>query len=277
MKQRLITAGVGLLLFFVILFFFETFLFNAVVAILSTLVVYELLLAYKLTKHKLLSLLSCTFAALVPMLVTKEKNAINIIAIIVFTGLLFGIALKQHEKITIEQIAIVFLISLVFPFAFTTLIYIRDKFDMAQGLYYTLLIFACAWGADSGAYFAGRFFGKRKLAPKISPNKTVEGLIGGLISSVFFVALVTATYYFIMQNLGVAVIIHYIPLLFISIFGALVGVVGDLTASLIKRQCAIKDYGTIMPGHGGILDRFDSVLFITPFFFVVLQYLTCVS
>jgi phosphatidate cytidylyltransferase len=276
-KQRLITAAIGLSIFFAILFFFETFLFNLTIAFVSMVAVFELLLAYQLTQHKLLTVISCVFAAVVPMLVTKETNLRNVISIIIYVGLLIGIALWQHEKIPVEKIALVFFVSIVFPFAFTALIYIRDKFDMAHGLYYTLLAFACAWGSDSGAYFAGRFFGKRKLAPKISPNKTVEGLIGGVFSCIFFVALVTGVYYYIMQSNGETVTIYYLPLLLISICGSLVGVVGDLSASMIKRQCKIKDFGTIMPGHGGILDRFDSVAFIAPFFFVVLQYLSCVS
>ena len=127
-----------------------------------------------------------------------------------------------------------------------------------------------AWGGDSAAYFAGRAFGKHKLAPVVSPNKTIGGAVGGVMGSMLLGVVVTACYTALHgQLVGVPLDTlgwrYYVVVVLLGGFGSLLGIVGDLFASVIKRQCGIKDYGTIFPGHGGIMDRFDSVLFIAPF------------
>jgi len=118
------------------------------------------------------------------------------------------------------------------------------------------------WFADSAAYFTGSAIGKHKLCPVISPKKTVEGAIGGAIASIVGSQLLGLVYQFIFYR---DVLINYPALLLIGMYSAVISVVGDLTFSLIKRECKIKDYGSIMPGHGGMLDRFDSVVFTVPF------------
>ncbi len=116
------------------------------------------------------------------------------------------------------------------------------------------LIFLTAFGTDILAYFTGYFFGKHKLCPKISPKKTIEGSIGGISGSVILCA---AFGYFFFEKL----LLHCIA---IGILGGIISQFGDLTASIFKRKMGIKDYGNLIPGHGGILDRFDSVLFTAP-------------
>lgn len=116
------------------------------------------------------------------------------------------------------------------------------------------LIFLTAFGTDSMAYFAGYAFGKHKLCPTISPKKTIEGSIGGILGSVIFCGIFG---YIVIPRL----IIHCI---IIGVLGGIVSQFGDLTASIFKRKMGIKDYGHLIPGHGGILDRFDSVLFTAP-------------
>jgi len=116
------------------------------------------------------------------------------------------------------------------------------------------LVFITAWVTDTCAYFTGSFIGKRKLCPQISPKKTVEGAIGGIIGSVI-ISLVFA--YFIVPHI-------FIHCIWIGFIGSILGQIGDLSASIFKRYTGIKDYGKIMPGHGGILDRFDSILFTAP-------------
>lgn len=121
-----------------------------------------------------------------------------------------------------------------------------------------------------GAYFAGTFLGKHKLCPEISPKKTVEGFIGGLLSNgVIFVVINLIYVVFFVEGYKV----NYVNTFILGLICAVLGTIGDLTASLIKRQCDIKDYGNIMPGHGGLMDRFDSVLFVVPFIYVYLNYL----
>lgn len=116
-------------------------------------------------------------------------------------------------------------------------------------------IFIVSWGADTGAFFAGRAFGKKKLFERVSPKKTVEGAIGGIVSAVLFAGIFTL--YF-----DKTLVIYS---MIIGAFGSSISILGDLIASRIKREMDVKDFGAIMPGHGGVLDRFDSLLFVTPF------------
>ena len=131
-----------------------------------------------------------------------------------------------------------------------------------------------AWIADGGAYFAGTFFGKHKLCPEISPKKTWEGFFGGLVSAIVFAILLGFGYelwdkiFTGEQHFTVNVLVLGI----IAVVCTFLGVLGDLVASLLKRQCGVKDFGNILPGHGGIMDRFDSVLFVAPFVYIAIQY-----
>lgn len=142
------------------------------------------------------------------------------------------------------------------------------------GLELTWLIFIAAWGSDTGAYFIGRAFGKRKLAPKLSPSKTIAGSVGGIITA----AVLVVAYSWILHALGLWIIyqpiVHSIYLAIYGLLGAVFAQVGDLVASALKRHVGIKDFGQIIPGHGGILDRFDSILFVAPFallfFYIIL-------
>ena len=119
-----------------------------------------------------------------------------------------------------------------------------------------MLIFVGAWGTDIFAYFVGRFFGRHKLIPEISPKKTVEGSIGGIV----FCALLYMLYGFVLAKFNSGFSNTYWLLAIVGVIISVVAQIGDLTMSQIKRQFGIKDYGKIMPGHGGILDRCDSVL-----------------
>jgi phosphatidate cytidylyltransferase len=123
-----------------------------------------------------------------------------------------------------------------------------------------LIIFVCAWSTDTCAYFAGRAFGKHKLIPHVSPNKTVEGSIGGIIGAI----LICTAYWFIASKLGKTPMLDWKWCIVYGAFGGALSQVGDLVASSIKRDTGIKDFGWIFPGHGGFMDRFDSVMFIAP-------------
>lgn len=131
---------------------------------------------------------------------------------------------------------------------------------LPAGTYVVWLVFLCSWGCDTCAYCVGVLIGKHKMSPKLSPKKSVEGAVGGVAGA----ALLTAVYGLVFQDAmgvdasGIAVMAA------ISAVGALISMVGDLTASAIKRNYGIKDYGKLIPGHGGILDRFDSVIFTAP-------------
>ena len=126
------------------------------------------------------------------------------------------------------------------------------------------------------AYFAGRAFGKHKLAPIVSPHKTVEGAIGGVFGSVLAGVVLTLVYSLLSSQYNVITLQvqprHYLILVVMGAIASVLGILGDLFASSVKRQVGIKDYGTIFPGHGGILDRFDSVMFIAPFVSIAVRY-----
>lgn len=127
---------------------------------------------------------------------------------------------------------------------------------------YIWLIFITAWGTDTFAYIFGNLFGKKKLCPKLSPNKTVEGSLGGILGSLIL-SIIFAKYF----ELG-----PIWKIIILSIIASIMAQLGDLTASRIKRVTGIKDYGYIMPGHGGILDRFDSILFTAPIVYYYVKY-----
>ena len=140
--------------------------------------------------------------------------------------------------------------------------------DLDGGRFLVWLVFLCSWGCDTSAYCFGKLFGRHKMSPKLSPKKSVEGAVGGVIGA--FV--LTVIYGFIFRHpLGADVTAQQILLIaLISAAGGLISMVGDLSASAIKRNYDIKDYGQLIPGHGGILDRFDSVIFTAPVIFYLL-------
>ena len=168
----------------------------------------------------------------------------------------------------------------VITFCFYSLIHLKRMLPFAQyrydAIYFILLILCFAWGGDTAAYFAGRAFGRHKLAPIVSPHKTVEGAVGGVLGSMAAGCVLTLVYSLLSKTYNVLSIHvlarHYMVLLGMGAVASVLGILGDLFASAVKRQAGIKDYGTIFPGHGGILDRFDSVMFIAPFVSIAVRY-----
>lgn len=132
-----------------------------------------------------------------------------------------------------------------------------------KGAYYMWLIFVIAFTTDTAAYFIGKSIGNRKIAPLISPKKTIAGSVGGVVVA----ALCTILYGTILSSYFSFVLPWYLYMI-VGVFGSIAGQCGDLTASMIKRKAKMKDFGTILPGHGGILDRFDSILFIIPLIYI---------
>ena len=276
MKQRIITAAVGLALLLIVLLFFNTLIFNAAVSLLACMAALEILVSAKYASHKLLTAACLLFVAAVPFFRMPGFNLFGRITVLVYLVILFLFLLAEHETLRFEQIGVIFTTSILIPFSFSTLLYIRDQFSR-DGLFFVMLVFAGAWFADAGGYFIGRFFGKHKLAPKISPHKTVEGAVGGILFNVFFFLVMGLCYAWYMRAVGTPVTVHYLTMGLLAVPTALIGMLGDLSASMIKRQCGVKDFGTIMPGHGGVMDRFDSVLFVSPFLYVALQFVTLIS
>ncbi|MCL2855566.1 MAG: phosphatidate cytidylyltransferase [Defluviitaleaceae bacterium] len=195
---------------------------------------------------------------LVSLLMFAENIPIGLYAILVLVALAFCTPLffvRQNSATTA-----------VFGFFYVTgLIFAVVVMRQQLGLYLAWMIFIAAWGSDTGAYFCGKAFGKRKLVPKLSPNKTVAGSVGGAITA----AVLSVTYGVILHHLGIwefgNLTIGLLSFAAFGLLGAIFAQCGDLAASAIKRHVGIKDFGQLIPGHGGILDRFDSILFVAPF------------
>jgi phosphatidate cytidylyltransferase len=179
----------------------------------------------------------------------------------------FGVAVFANKKLSVTDAGLIYSSISYIVAAFTAIVYIHDY--ISYGKYIYLLVFICAWMTDIFAYFIGRFFGKHKLIPAVSPKKTVEGAIGGIV----FCVISTVVFGIIMDTFFVeSGSANYIVLAISGIFISVVSQIGDLIMSVIKRHYGIKDYGKLFPGHGGILDRFDSVLAVSVLLAVITTY-----
>lgn len=168
------------------------------------------------------------------------------------------------------QVMAAFFELLYAPMLLSFLYIIREGWE--QGAVLTVLIFLCSWGSDTCAYAVGVLFGRHKMTPKLSPKKSVEGGIGGVVGAALLFGLYT--YYIINPMSEEQLRIGLVPAMCLGAVGALVSMIGDLAASAVKRDHDIKDYGKLIPGHGGIMDRFDSVIMAAPFIFFGLTLIT---
>ena len=207
-----------------------------------------------------------------------QKNSI-LLFLIVLLLLLLMIYVLTYPQYNIKEVALTYfsIIYVAVTFSFIYLIRMIPN----DGVYYVWLIFISSWGSDTCAYCFGMLFGKHKLSKVLSPNKTIEGLMGGIVGAGILGFLYS--YFMNIANININLpflknsiyINRDLPLSSIQIgiacvIGSIISTLGDLTASAIKRDFSVKDYGNIIPGHGGILDRFDSVIFTAPALYIVL-------
>ena len=263
LKTRVISAIIGLPLILGTLFIGGNFLI-VIVFLLSILGLYEFYNAFANVGYKPSAWIGYISTTIYYYLIAAKKNSIvSLLAILFIVILLLFLDILKRDNNIIDG-AVTILGMIYVSFMFSNIIYLQNG---AHGRFLVWLPFLTAWSSDTFAYFAGNAFGKNKLCYKISPNKTVEGSIGGILGSMIF-SIVAGI---IFNNIGFS-----IPLLHYGIIGILCGIIGqigDLFASFIKRFCKVKDYGSILPGHGGILDRFDSILFTAPtvyFYFTII-------
>ena len=177
------------------------------------------------------------------------------VVIPIFCLIQFALYLKFHKDIKLEGMLGMIALPIIIAYAFLSFALLVS---FQSYLFYVVLVFCWSAVADTGAYFVGVAIGKHKMAPVISPKKSWEGLIGGIVSSLLVTFGVCMLYYHCFD-----VKVNLLEILLITPIFVLIGVMGDLTASLIKRKCEIKDFGKLIPGHGGVLDRFDSILMIS--------------
>lgn len=269
MKVRLIVAGVLLPILLIMILLLPTIVTTVVVSLAVAVAAYELLWGTGLVKNVRLVIYTAAMAFFFPLWCHYGMvYTTAILAILVFTALLFMELLLSHAKLPFDQIAVCFIGGILIPLLLSALVRLHN---LGYGRYYILLPFVLAFSSDSGAYFAGRFLGRHKLAPVISPNKTVEGVIGGVVATVL-----TMLLYCLILDLGFGFTANYLFALSYGVLGSLAAVFGDLAFSAIKRQTGIKDYGNLLPGHGGILDRFDSMTVVAPLTEVLLALLPVV-
>ena len=262
MKTRIISSIVGLAILAVVVYFFETPVLDAAVAFLSVVAAYELIRAAGITKKYLFTGVCLIFAALFSSVYFNIFSSITMLAELVFGGILFILLLTDYKELSAKNVVFAFFASTIVPSAFSIILLLR-QYGKPVSYFLLFLSLGVAWINDIFAYFTGRAFGKHKLCENISPKKTVEGAIGGVICDIAICSGIT--YWF---SAEFTIEINWISFLIFVMLGAVAGILGDLSASVIKRQCKIKDYGNIMPGHGGVMDRFDSWLFVAPLLYI---------
>lgn len=280
MKTRIISGIIGTIVLFIVVFS-GSFFVSASIFLLSIIGIFEFYNAVSNVGYKPLRLFG--YVACLPIIVIglKTENAVvtdyldiiksaNYISMVLFLIIvfLFLVIIFFHEKYNIINISLTVFGMLYVPFLFAFVVLTR-KLD--NGFYYIWLIFIGAFATDIFAYFTGKFLGKRKIMPVISPKKTLEGTIGGIIGSVVLTSAFGLFMNYQFKKSGIPIIPYYHFIVLGGING-IVSQIGDWGASAIKRFSRIKDYGNIMPGHGGVLDRFDSILFVAPtvYFYIMM-------
>ena len=261
MKTRIISALAALLLLAGVLYVggYYPVVVTVFLAALAVVAVFEALKTTGLVKNRVLLAAAAIYAAAAPF-VYEYGSKIGVDSL--HMNVLFGVAtviitLFCYKNTEPLEMCAAFCLPVFTTFALSTLAMLINK-----GLIYFLLTCAFAWGCDTGAYFTGVFFGKHKMAPVLSPKKTWEGAVGGVVIATGIAVAIGAIYNSAVPSVHAKLWLIAV----ITPFFAVLGMMGDLIASFIKRKTGIKDYGKIMPGHGGVLDRFDSIMLIAPCF-----------
>lgn len=268
MKQRVI-SGVVLTGFLAAIVVFDQIFpmaLNIAVGLVSLAAVDELAKALNLQRKWFLFLPSLAAAAAVPLCGGEAQFVVYCL----YTLAVFSAMIVYHHETSFKEVAVLYSMVVMIPCALSTLVSLREL-NRGHGMFYVLIAVLAAWVADVGAFFAGTLFGKHKLCPEISPKKTVEGAVGGLVADVAVMLLCGVWFSLVFYQGQVGV--NYLALALIGLLGSPISILGDLSFSLIKRSCHIKDFGQVIPGHGGMLDRFDSVIFTAPFVYVLVSFL----
>ncbi len=268
MKTRIITAAVMAIVGIPILIFSKYIVFPIALSILSAIAAYEMMRVLGVHKSYLLTVPLYVIALAMPTLSYFFAEDYTLAFILVTAAVLFAyliyaffVAVFMRGNLKYAKVCEIFASAVYIIISFTAFGIVRY---LTNGLWNLIIILVAAWGSDVFAYFTGRFFGRHKLIPEVSPKKTVEGSVGGIVCATLLMLL----YGFIVSKATVLEP-NYIVLAICGFVLSAVSQVGDLIASLIKREHEVKDYGNIFPGHGGVMDRFDSVLSITAILMVI--------
>lgn len=280
MLTKRISSGLFCTLLLVLVMFLSTiwpFVLNLAVAVVSFFCINEILDLKKENKKKILSIISIAFSITRPLIGAGKKwqALIYFYAVFCFIIAMFRFAKNKKKKSSYKSVWnvwFVFFLNIVISVALSTIVEIRN-FGKDFGVFLSFLSLGIAWSCDVGAYFSGKYLGKNKLSPYVSPNKTIEGAIGGVVFSFLFSCIFCVFCCFVLKKSNLLIF----NVLVMSIFGAPIAILGDLCFSLLKRMLSIKDFGDMIPGHGGVLDRFDSVIFVSPFVLIFLRFFNIMS
>ena len=261
MKKRIISGVIGAVLLIAVLLS-DKIILNIGIAVVSFIALLEMYEAVGLTKYlplKILGLVasfSFTFAY-------SFDNKLLMPVMYLYILALFGFYMKKDSNLKLHDISKLFFLTIFVCFFLVHLVFIRK---LPLGQYLIWMVFISAFLTDTFAFATGKIFGKHKLCPRLSPKKTIEGSIGGVIGCCVSLLIYGLIVQFVF-NIGV----NYSNLMLLGIISSATSQFGDLAASRIKRQYGIKDYGKIRPGHGGVMDRFDSVMFTAPIVYIIVS------
>ncbi|MFR8011073.1 MAG: phosphatidate cytidylyltransferase [Clostridia bacterium] len=274
MKQRVLSGIVMAVIFILMLVTLYTPVFYILMGVLSVIAVHEIEQVVQVRNWGI-RILSALFALFMPIYYGLRLDFSLALVLVPLAILMLLCMLARYDSTPFSQVSSAFAVTLMVSFGFSTFVMVRDcyldapdKFGKMDGLYLILFGFICSWVTDIGAYFVGRFLGRHKLSPKISPKKTVEGAAGGVV----FAALINALVLFVFDRwIFDSEYLAYYVIIPLSIVLSIISMFGDLSASVIKRNFGVKDFGKLIPGHGGIMDRFDSCLFVFPTLFFAVK------
>lgn len=257
MKTRVLVAAVGLPLLLVVLLAMPAIATGLLVAAMSVVAVYELLYCTGMVKDLRLVLLSAAMALFIGIWSSGRREwEAFLLALWLYVMALFGLMIASHAKLRFEWVTLSVFAGVAVPLLLSALTRILT---LDYGKFYILIPLILSFGTDSAAYFVGCAFGRHKMAPIVSPKKSWEGAVGGVLGSILLMLL-----YALILDLAFAFEVRYGAAILYGVLGAVSCVLGDLAFSVVKRQTGIKDYGNLLPGHGGILDRFDSMTVVAP-------------
>lgn len=259
MKSRLIVAAVGIALLLLVIFLAPLWVFGLLVGAVAALAVWEFTRCAAPDMPKRMRVVGMVLAFAVPLASAfGSRNAVTVGALllmVIYPSVEQILSFRREDPFPLQNIGIITLCAGIFPILLSSLV----RCGLGEhGTARLLLPFVITFTCDSGAYFVGRAIGKHKLAPHVSPNKTIEGSIGGIVAGM----LCAVIYGLILRLCGIQ--IQFVVMLIYGFLGSIVCEIGDLAFSAVKRLCGVKDYGNLLPGHGGVLDRFDSMMFVAP-------------
>ena len=268
MKTRILTGLIAVAVILVpCIVFMHTVVLPVILGLFAAIAVHEVIKATG-GKNNVLTAISCITAAAIPFIFHFNIEIPFMPVAVAYTLAYFIIMVPMHKKTTFNDVVTALFATVAIPSSISIFILLRDvyitnpqAYTKSSGVFFILFAMFCAWMTDTFAYFSGKVLGKHKLCPNVSPNKTIEGAVGGVIGATgmnLILFFIFDKFFFTVHTLA------WWQIIIISAVLSVISMFGDLSASIIKRNHGIKDFGKIFPGHGGVMDRIDSCLFVLP-------------